>query len=64
MERILKKTDNSVDDLFVEAEKVGDAWILGLLAATRITQSDIDVVRSKLSGKVQGTGRKRKSVVL
>jgi hypothetical protein len=65
MERILKKTDNSVDDLFVEAEKVGDAWILSMLATTRITQNDIDFVRSKLAGTSQNAnGRKRKSVIL
>lgn len=65
MSRILKKTDSSVDPLFVKAEKVGDAWILDMLQSTQITKEDIDIVRQKLQNTSKSsTGRKRKSVVL
>lgn len=65
MSRILKKTDSSVDPLFVKAEKVGDSWILDMLQSTQVSREDIDAVRKRLQGTSgRAAGRKRKSVVL
>ena len=63
LENVLLKTTPKEDLLFQEAEKSGDAWILGMLSTTRITQSDIDAMRSELSGtKVEAP--KKKAVML
>ena len=65
MERFLKKVTVSSDKLFVEAEKVGDSWILKMLSATGVSQFDIDSMRKTIQARTkQPKARKRKSVVL
>ena len=62
MERVLKNTTQDIDELFVQAEKTGDTWILKMLSGTRVTQEDIDSMRSKMNPSSSVSGKK--SVVL